>query len=182
MNKIALRSSYLFLLASLISCKKNNPSPSNQSTSVYYNGSNITGVWELESIYLKSDGNIYGNGAFEKTVIEKDTLTINVHHLDNNTDVTSMEPSKGGTGLLIITGRFPGWLANYTTNPLIQDAFSDFTDVEQGANYRNKYGILYGDGGLQRDYKFYDTNPDKLIVNITCGLSSNATEYYHRIK
>ncbi len=176
-KKSLLRLTYLMLMASLISC-----TISDSSSSVYYNGSNITGVWELESIHIKSDGNIYGDGAFEKTIIEKGTITINVHHLDNNTDVTNMDPSKGGTGLLRITGRYPGYLATYSKSPLIQDACNDFTSLDVGKNYRDNYGVKYGSGGLLRDCKFYDANPDKLEVKIECGTSLKSTEYYHRIK
>ena len=106
-------------------------------------------------------------------------MTINVHHLDNNKDVTTMDKSKGGTGMLgiTITNKLNGLLATYEK----EDTCSQVYNIPTSEAYMKKYGIKGYYGCQVKSYKFYEGNPDKIIAE-TSSDEQSVTEYYHRLK
>jgi len=183
MKKIIISNFFIIsaLLVAMSSCKKETTTPTTSSnnnlSSVYYNGTNLTGIWLFDSIRIENLPWINGGGN-GVTLFPKDTMTINVHHLDNNNDLTTMDKSKGGSGLLGITNtnKIKGYLATYQK----EDSCEQILDIPSSKDYRTKYNIKGSYGCQGKTYKFYDGNPDKIIVN-TMSDEQSVVEYYHRI-
>jgi hypothetical protein len=180
-NKVTKVSFYFAALFFLASCKKEKTTTTSTSNNtlptVYYNGTNLTGVWLLDSIKIENFPWINGGGN-GITLFPKETMTINVHHLDNNKDLTTMDKNKGGSGLLGInnTNKITGYLATYQK----EDECEQILDIPSSKTYMTKYNIKGNYGCQVRGYKFYEGNPDKIIVN-TASDEQSIVEYYHRI-